>query len=624
MNGHDTISRAVTAATFLEGPSEAERRERQLAALYELWRAVPGTAVDRLLQMLAERAANALDAHTCSLLLRERGGDTLTVAASFGLAQDVAESARLLVGERIAGRVAATGQPVLIVGNPSQHPLMAKGDGDARAMRHEEYRPDVASALCAPLLAGDGEVLGVLCLSRLVPAASFSEGDLRVFSLFAAQAGSVVAQVRVGADRARREQELAALGQVAEAIRARLPENVLLERLAEGVQEVIGFERCQVWRRDKMTGEAGGDSWTLAAGRGFRRGVHSLPAECLDLPERLKSLRGAPRELAVLAAEDPDVADFARALGVTRAVVAPLILRGDCAAIVLADVASGGSHGFSSERIETLDLFVGHVGVAIENARLFEEVAQAGREAADREREMARTANLAALGQMAATVAHELRNPLASIKGAAQFLLDDANDPALVRDFLTIVVDEVDGLSRLTTDLLTFARPPAPERFLCDLVAVVRSEADFLRSELEAGGVTLQETYAAPAWTSLDAGQVGRALRNLLLNAAQAMPEGGRLSLSVQPAANDAYELAVSDTGPGVPRAIQGRLWEPFFTTKARGTGLGLAQVKQVVEAHGGAIHVEDAPGGGARFVLRLPADKPADKPGQSSEKENE
>ncbi len=620
MNGFDTISGILPAG--VNAPFHAEqRRERQLAALYELWRAVPGVAVDRLLQMLAERAASALDAHTCSLLLRERGGDTLTVAASFGLPQDVAESARLLVGERIAGRVAATGQPVLIVGDPSHHPLMAKGDGEDA---DHERRMDVASALCAPLLAGDGEVLGVLCLSRLVPAAPFTEGDLRVFSLFAAQAGSVVAQVRVGADRARREQELAALGQVAEAIRARLPENALLERLAEGVQEVIGFERCQVWRRDPA-GENGAETWTLAAGRGFRRGAHSLPADRLDLPERLRSLRGGvPRELAELAELDPAVAEFARALGVTRGVVAPVILRGDCAAVVLADVAPGGSRGFSSEMIETLDLFVGHVGVAIENARLFEELARAGREAAALEREMARTAGLAALGQMAATVAHELRNPLASIKGAAQFLLDDANDPALVRDFLTIVVDEVDGLSRLTTDLLTFARPPAPERALCDLVAVVRGEADFLRAELEETGVTLRETYAAPAWTTLDAAQIGRALRNLLLNAAQAMPDGGRLSLSVQAAPNDAFELAVSDTGPGVPEAIQARLWEPFFTTKARGTGLGLAQVKQVVEAHDGAIHVEDAPGGGARFVLRLPADKPAGKPAQPSKKEDE
>ncbi len=323
------------------GASEGERRERQLAALYELWRAVPYTAVDRLLQMLAERAAAAMDAHTCSLLMRERLGDAMTVAASVGLPQDVAESTRLLVGERIAGRVAATGQPVLLGGDPMNHPLLAAGSGDVQA------RPDVASALCAPLMAADGEVLGVLCLSRLVPAPPFTEADLRVFSLFAAQAGSVVAQVRLRAERARRDQELAALGQVAEAIRARLPEEALLRQLAEGVQEVIGFERCQVWRREDE-----GETWTLAAGRGFRRGAHSLPANALRLPPGLCDLRG-PRLIADIAAEDAEVARFVHSLGVTCGVVAPVLVQSLCAAVVLADVTPGSGR-FGAEMLETL------------------------------------------------------------------------------------------------------------------------------------------------------------------------------------------------------------------------------------------------------------------------------
>lgn len=593
------ILKASTAARH-RAVSEDERRERQLAALYELWRAVPHTSVDRLLQMLAERVTAALDAHTCSLLLRERGGDTMTVAASVGLPQDVTDSVEMLVGERIAGRVAATGQPVLINNDPAKHPLLTGDDGETPG-GEISARPDVESALCAPLLAADGGVLGVLCLSRLVPAAPFTEGDLRVFSLFAAQAGSLIAQVRIGANLARREQELAALGQVAEAIRARLPEEALLEHLAEGVQEVIGFERCQVWRR----GEDG--AFALAVGRGYLRGVLSASAENVRLPDCLRDLKDA-RLLSEAAEEYPEAEEFLRALGVKSGVIAPLRVRGACAAVVLADVTSGNGY-FRAEMAETLTLFVGHVSVAIENARLFAGLERAGREAAAMEREMARTAGLAALGQLAATVAHELRNPLSSIKGAAQFLLTECEgteDPT-VRDFLSIVVDEVDGLGAMTTDLLEFARPSPPRRNRCDLVAVVRGEADFLRAELEKQNIVVQESYAAPAWTDLDAGQIGRALRNLLLNAAQAMPQGGRLALSVHAVGKTHYELAVADSGPGVPEAVRARLFEPFFTTKAKGTGLGLAQVRQVVEAHEGAVSVGDAPGGGALFTIRLP-----------------
>jgi hypothetical protein len=364
------------------------------------------------------------------------------------------------------------------------------------------------------------------------PPSRSPEEDLRVFSLFAAQAGAVVAEVRVGADLARRGQELAALGQVATAIRARLPEDALLEHLAEGVQEVIGFERCQVWRRcrPQTPGEDGDDAWTLAAGRGFLRGARPPAAAGLRLPDTFRALRSV-RLIADIADEDAETAAFMGVHGIRSGVVAPVMVRGACEAVVFADAASAGNGRFRAEMAETLELFVGHVSVAVENARLFAELEQAGREAAALEREMARTAGLAALGQLAATVAHELRNPLSSIKGAAQFLLTEcaadadaaggvdvdaetaSANAAMLRDFLTIVVDEVDGLGRLTTDLLEFARPSPPRRTRCDLVAVARAEVDFLRAELERQGVTVRESYAPPAWTDLDAAQIGRALR---------------------------------------------------------------------------------------------------------------
>ncbi len=540
------------ASPRLLAVSEDERRERQLAALYELWRAVPYTAVDRLLQMLAERATAALDAHTSSLLLRERGGDEMTGAASVGLPQDVADSATLLVGERIAGRVAATGQPVLI-NDPRTHPLLA-----GETSEEVSPRPEVESALCAPLLAADGDVLGVLCLSRLAPAAPFTEGDLRVFSLFGAQAGSVIAQVRVGANLARRGQELAALAQVAEAIRARLPEEALLEHLAEGVQEVIGFERCQVWRRQRNP-DGACEEWVLAAGRGYLRGAPARSAESLRLPECLRSLQ-APALVADVAAEHPEGGAFPSALGVRTGVAAPLLVRDECEAVVLADV------GVGKRAVPRGD--GGNAG-AVRRAR----VGGAGkrppvrRAGAGRARGGGDGARDGAHGQSgrAGTTGGDggapgARNPLSSIKGAAQFLLTEyveAEDPT-VRDFLSIVVEEVNGLGRLTTDLLEFARlsPPRPGR--CDLVAVTRGEVDFQRAELRRQNIEIRESYDAPAWTDLDAAQVGRALRNLLLNAAQAMPQGGASGVSVH---------AVADPGGGGMYEYGGR------RLRARGAG---------------------------------------------------
>jgi signal transduction histidine kinase len=331
---------------------------------------------------------------------------------------------------------------------------------------------------------------------------------------------------------------------------------------------------------------------------------------------------------------------FLQSYGIEAGVAAPILVQGVCDAVVIADMRSGANARVREEMAETLSLFASHISVALENARLVESLTRASEESAAMEREISRNSRLAALGQLAATVAHELRNPLSSIKGAAQFLLrecedDTKNVPGSMTDFLNIVVDEVDGLGRLTTDLLDFAGPPTPRRVRCDLSEIARSEVAFLRAELETLGVDrLRESYkiSDPALVDVDAAQIGQALRNLLLNAGQAIAErtgkmmasdgnsngsgrSGSLVVSLRAVSSDgsapaAYMLTVDDNGPGVRPEIRERLWEPFYTTKARGTGLGLAQVRQAVEAHGGTATIDEVPGddGGVRFTLCLPA----------------
>jgi signal transduction histidine kinase len=657
--------------------AENERRERQLWTLYELWRAIPqNVELNRLLQMIVERVTGAMDAHTCSLMTRERGGDTLRVVASVGLPQDLAESVTLMVGERIAGRVAATGQPILVNKDPNTHPLL-KGPSGQDLGLPITARPEVESAVCAPLVGSDGQVLGVLCLSRHAPAVPFNEGDLRVFSLFASQAGSVIAQARMRDKLHQRQRELASLAQVTEAIRARVPEEVLLERLARGVLDVMGLERCQIWRRTSLQGEANDAEraalnsdlrrlkhtseindtiWSLTFARGF-----GLDPQPTVLPPALQHLTETcflggtenGESNTATAKADSAMRAFLQIYGIEAGVAAPILVQGVCDAVVVADMRSGANARVREEMAETLSLLASHISVALENARLVESLTRASEESAAMEREISRNSRLAALGQLAATVAHELRNPLSSIKGAAQFLLrecedDTKNVPGSMTDFLNIVVDEVDGLGRLTTDLLDFAGPPTPRRVRCDLAEIARSEVAFLRAELEGMGVDrLRESYkiTEPAFVDVDSAQIGQALRNLLLNAGQAVSERteksistdgngsgngsrrtGKLVVSLRAVSSDgsapaAYMLTVDDNGPGVRAEIRERLWEPFYTTKARGTGLGLSQVRQAVEAHGGTATIDEVPGddGGARFTLCLPAarmDTPSPTPG--------
>jgi len=189
----------------------------------------------------------------------------------------------------------------------------------------------------------------------------------------------------------------------------------------------------------------------------------------------------------------------------------------------------------------------------------------------------------------------------------------DDTQAQTVCDFLTIVVDEVDSLSALTTDLLEFARPVPVQRRPCDLIAVVRQEIAFLRGELETRGVReITEVYGATL-VAVDADplQIGQALRNLLLNAAQASTlEGAEGHITVTVAQQgDRVELRVEDNGTGIPTEVLERIGEPFYTTKAQGTGLGLTRVRQVMEAHGGTLHMGNRENGlGACFILGLPS----------------
>ncbi|MDQ1591908.1 MAG: hypothetical protein QOG71_2535 [Pyrinomonadaceae bacterium] len=248
-----------------------------------------------------------------------------------------------------------------------------------------------------------------------------------------------------------------------------------------------------------------------------------------------------------------------------------------------------------------LEVLAGQVALTLEDYRLIEENVRL-------ERQLAQGERLAALGQMAAAVAHEVKNPLSAIKSIAQVMREDERLSAEYTRDLDLIVGETDRLNRSVTQLLNFARhaPPAGQPTHADELA--RGVVELFRAE--ARGKNVYVELRSDARQLLDGAQataVRDALSNLLLNALQATPAGGRVSVEV--AADDGELLfAVTDGGGGVPAELQRRIWEPFFTTKQRGTGLGLAIVRKRIEDAGGRARLAPhATGGGARFELRLP-----------------
>jgi signal transduction histidine kinase len=226
---------------------------------------------------------------------------------------------------------------------------------------------------------------------------------------------------------------------------------------------------------------------------------------------------------------------------------------------------------------------------------------------------LAQSEKLAALGQLATAIAHEVRNPLAVIRSAAQGIAETAPaTDAAVRRACGFITDEIDRLSSVVTSLLAFARPPQVQPRAVAVPELLDRASTLAREELEARAVRFVRHADAelPALRA-DPDLVCQVLLGLLSNGAEAAGAGGEVRLEAR-VVDGRVELAVADSGPGVPPDLRDRVFEPFFTTRARGTGLGLAVARQIVEAHGGQIAVGDGPGGGARFTIRLPAAGPA------------
>jgi len=241
------------------------------------------------------------------------------------------------------------------------------------------------------------------------------------------------------------------------------------------------------------------------------------------------------------------------------------------------------------------------VAIAIDDSRLMEENVRLERELAERER-------LASLGRMAATVAHEIKNPLSAIKSIAQVMREDENlNNDYARD-LNLIVGETDRLSQSVTQLLSFARRENPADQGLGTEELVRSVIDLFQAQAREQGISLScDVRSDPHLPAKCVSAVRAALSNLLLNALQATMRGGKVSLS---ASVDKAELviAVQDTGPGVPLELREQIWEPFFTTRQRGTGLGLAIVRKRVQEVGGSASLATFQNGrGALFLLRVP-----------------
>jgi signal transduction histidine kinase/HAMP domain-containing protein len=271
----------------------------------------------------------------------------------------------------------------------------------------------------------------------------------------------------------------------------------------------------------------------------------------------------------------------------------------------------------------TVAPFLGERGAVLGLVVAVEDVTEAART----KEALIRSERLAAIGRMSAHVTHEIRNPLSSIGLNAELLEQivtgpesESVRPEEAHELAVAITREVDRLTAITDEYLRFARLPRPRLVPHALPRLLADVASFVRADLHAARVevVVEPCEPPPPEVAIDVDQLRQAVLNLVRNAKESMPEGGRVTLRVE-RTSDEVAIAVVDTGVGIPAESLDRIFDPFYSTKLTGTGLGLALVQQIVTEHGGRLDVRSTPGEGTSFRIVLPPAPPAGEPPRPS-----
>ena len=583
------LDRTVLVANLLAGAISNARlfeRERQrvrdLSLLSDVARAVSAT-LDRevLLADCLERVCAALEFEGVAFLVGPAAKEIAPIARR-GYAEDGDAAAVAL-----CLRAIAEGEP--------------RCDGVDSAAHHR----------CAiPLRAGEDSV-GVLFLQRRGRAVAAA--DLAILAAAAPEIAVGLENCRLFAEAKRRVEEFKLLVDVGRAVTTSLDLDRILETSAGILTQMIDASNSFILLLDADRKMLRGVATSNPARREQFRTV-CIPYDAVSIAARCVRTRSTI--VIQDAGGSTEVNKALVELYAEKSLLAlPLMVRDQAIGVVVID-ETRAMRSWTRSEIERAEVVAHQIAVAVANARLFDDLKQSYGELARAQEELVKRERLAALGELAAIMAHEVRNPLGVIfnsLGTLGRILRPTADAAML---LTIVREEADRLNHLVGDLLDFAKPKTPATTPESLQSVIEGAVEAATSEPTSSDIRVC-TEVAPDLppVDIDARMMRRALVNLVLNGLQAMSHGGVLTVRASTERRGDRSLArvdVIDEGPGIAPEVVPYMFQPFFTTKASGTGLGLAVVKSIVDAHRGELSVDSRLGHGTTFTVRLPIEKAA------------
>jgi two-component system sensor histidine kinase HydH len=310
-------------------------------------------------------------------------------------------------------------------------------------------------------------------------------------------------------------------------------------------------------------------------------------------------LKGRPMDLEHLREDGGDVEEIDDLVEKGWVVAAPVLLKEKLVGFLLLG-KKRSQKDYTQEEIELLEAFLSQTALAVSRALAYRDMSL-------KDKQILQAEKMAAIGELAAGVAHEIRNPLGIISGSAETI--QKHEQHKIREEMThYILEESKRINGLITNLLDFAKPKEPQLVHCDLREVLEKTLLLLSPQAHTLGVEIkQEIPPEPVRASIDPEQMRQAFTNLGVNALEAMPHGGVLRVTLKKNAGDRVLVQFSDTGKGVPKEMLSKVFDPFFTTKEGGTGLGLSIAHRIVAQHGGGILVEGSDQGGSTFTITLP-----------------
>jgi signal transduction histidine kinase len=572
---------------------ELRDKYERLNLLYQVGNVIHSTLdPQQALTLILGEAVRLMRASSGSVVLVNPTTGFLEIQASIGLPEQVSDL-RLRVGEGVTGWVARSGRPVRV--------------GDVRGdRRYIPVRGEVRSELAVPFEVG-GDVRGVLNVDSDREDA-FSEADQDLLEAVALQAARVIANTWMYEQLRLKARLFETLVSVSRTINSTLSLDEALQVVTREACLLVDAKMCSLLMLDES-----GDFLDLRAHHGAGDAYLNKPRLIVE-----ESMLGiVVRRKKPLQVENVQVAGRYQNIGVARAeglvslLSVPLVFGGD--AIGTLNVYTGAPHSFSNEEIRILCAMAELSAVAIEKARLYERIV-------DVEEQLRQNEKLSALGLLAAEVAHEIRNPLTVMKMLFHSLdLKFPEQDPRNKD-VEIMGQKMDLLNRIVEQILDFARSSEPRMGPVDLNGLIDDLGLLTRHKLRNQGVKLTRELGPDLPEVLgDATQLEQAFLNLTLNAVEAMPNGGSLRISsrlskARVSGQRHVVVEFEDTGEGMSEEQQKRAFTSLLqTTKVRGTGIGLAIVGRVVEAHRGKVKIKSELGRGTTITIQLPVDRSGD-----------